>query len=170
MPGNAALQFRRRLRKNLAILSMPPRRYTEGDCSCRSMSENIERVPIGRLYKLHQREELHELIMLHDFYTRVYAVVMRIPPGKVTTYGAIARHIGAGRSARTVGYALNAAPLLDDIPCHRVVNRNGDLSGKVHFATPTLMRELLEAEGVTFKGERVVMAEHFWDPGPPVGE
>lgn len=108
--------------------------------------------------------------MTHDFFTRVYAVVLRIPPGRVTTYGAIARHIGAGRSARTVGYALNAAALQDDMPCHRVVNRNGELSGKVHFATPTLMRELLEAEGVAFVGERVVMGEHFWDPGPPALE
>ena len=108
--------------------------------------------------------------MSHDFYTRVYAVVMRIPPGKVTTYGAIARHIGAGRSARTVGYAMNAAAGEADIPCHRVVNRNGELTGKVHFATPTLMRELLEAEGVVFKGDRVLMERHLWDPGPPVLE
>lgn len=88
----------------------------------------------------------------------------------VTTYGAIARHIGAGRSARAVGYALNAAAGNDDMPCHRVVNRNGELSGKVHFATPTLMRELLEEEGVEFSGEAVVMEKHFWDPGPPTLE
>ncbi len=101
---------------------------------------------------------------MSDFFQRVYEVVMRIPVGRVTTYGAIARRIGAGRSARTVGYALNAVADDDRIPCHRVVNRNGELSGKTHFATPTRMRELLEAEGVRFKGEAVVMEEHYWDP------
>lgn len=100
-----------------------------------------------------------------DFFHRVYAVVMRIPFGKVTTYGAVARAIGAGRSARTVGYALNAVAGDDRIPCHRVVNRNGELSGKIHFETPTMMRELLEAEGVAFEGERVVMEKHLWEPG-----
>ena len=108
--------------------------------------------------------------MASDFFLRVYGVVVRIPYGRVTTYGAIARHIGAGRSARAVGYALNAVAGDDDIPCHRVVNRNGELSGKVHFATPTLMHDLLEAEGVTFDGDRVALEEHFWDPGPPVLE
>ena len=108
--------------------------------------------------------------MSTDFFLRVHSVVMRIPFGKVTTYGAIARHLGAGRSARTVGYALNAVAENQDIPCHRVVNRNGELSGKTHFATPTLMRELLEEEDVTFNEDRVVMERHFWDPGPPVLE
>ena len=101
---------------------------------------------------------------MNDFFHRVYEVVMQIPVGKVTTYGAIARRVGAGRSARTVGYALNAVANDHRIPCHRVVNRNGELSGKDHFATPTLMRELLEAEGVRFDGENVVMEEHFWNP------
>ncbi|MCB0712706.1 MAG: MGMT family protein [Ignavibacteriae bacterium] len=101
---------------------------------------------------------------MNDFFHRVYDVVMQIPVGKVTTYGAIAKRIGAGRSARTVGYALNAAANDERIPCHRVVNRNGELSGKVHFVPPSRMRELLEEEGVTFKGEAVVMEEHFWNP------
>lgn len=101
---------------------------------------------------------------MSDFYEKVYDVVMQIPTGKVTTYGAIARAVGAGRSARTVGYALNAVAGDDRYPCHRVVNRNGDLSGKMHFATPTLMRELLEAEGVTFDGDQVVMERHLWVP------
>lgn len=108
--------------------------------------------------------------MSNDFFHRVYAVVMRIPYGHVTTYGAIARHLGAGRSARAVGYALNSVADREEIPCHRVVNRNGELSGKMHFATPTLMRELLEAEGVTFEGERVALERHTWDPGPPTLE
>ena len=101
---------------------------------------------------------------MNDFFHRVYEVVMQIPFGKVTTYGAIARHLGAGRSARTVGFALNAVADDDRIPCHRVVNRNGELSGKMHFATPTRMQELLKAENVEFDGERVVMEKHYWEP------
>lgn len=99
-----------------------------------------------------------------DFYRRVYAVVARIPSGSVTTYGAIAACLGLKSSARMVGYALNGVAGDMEIPCHRVVNRNGELSGKHHFATPTLMRDLLESEGIGFEGETVVMREHFWDP------
>ena len=101
---------------------------------------------------------------MSDFYERVYDVVVRIPRGYVTTYGAVARALGAGRSARTVGYALNAVAGDDTIPCHRVVDRNGDLRGKTHFATPTLMRDLLEAEGIEFLGDQVNMKKHFWEP------
>ena len=105
-----------------------------------------------------------------DFYSRVYDVVEEIPAGRVTTYGAIAAFLGARSSSRLVGYALLA--VADDmaLPCHRVVNRVGELSGKHHFPTPGLMRELLESEGVEFNGERVVMSRHFWDPGNPDAE
>lgn len=99
-----------------------------------------------------------------DFYHRVYDVVRSIPVGKVTTYGAIARALGAGRSSRLVGWALNAVADDMSIPCHRVVNRLGELSGKMYFATPTLMRDLLESEGVTFDGDHVRMREHYWEP------
>jgi len=99
-----------------------------------------------------------------DFHNRVYAVVMAIPEGRVTTYGAIAEALGLRRSARMVGRALGALTGEPGIPCHRVVNSSGALSGAPRFATPTLMRELLEAEGVTFRGETVVMGRHFWDP------
>ena len=101
---------------------------------------------------------------MSDFFHRVYAVVAQIPVGSVTTYGAIAKAIGSSRSARTVGYALNAIAGDDRYPCHRVVNRNGELSGKNHFATPTLMRDLLEAEGVKFIGNQVDLPHHFWSP------
>ena len=99
-----------------------------------------------------------------DFYHRVYDVVRRIPVGRVTTYGAIAQHLGLRSSARLVGHALNAVGDDMEIPCHRVVNRNGELTGKRFFATPTLMRELLESEGVRFSGEGVIMEGQFWDP------
>jgi methylated-DNA-protein-cysteine methyltransferase-like protein len=103
--------------------------------------------------------------LMEDFYRRVYAVVSEIPIGKVSSYGAIAASLGARSSARLVGHALAAAAHDMSIPCHRVVNRNGELTGRMHFATPSLMRELLESEGVTFDGDAVVMEKHFWNPG-----
>ncbi len=101
-----------------------------------------------------------------DFFERVYDVVACIPKGKVTTYGAIARHLGTGGSARMVGWALNKT--LEGnrtmLPCHRVVNRNGELTGKSWFSGD-IMEQLLRAEGVAFdeKG-RVDMSAHFWEP------
>lgn len=101
-----------------------------------------------------------------DFFERVYEVVARIPEGKVTTYGAIARHLGTGGSARMVGWALNktvesAAPMP---PCHRVVNRNGELTGRTWFGGDT-MEQLLRSEGVVFDDRgRVDMSRHFWEP------
>ncbi|MEM6327884.1 MAG: MGMT family protein [Bacteroidota bacterium] len=103
-----------------------------------------------------------------DFYARVYAVVSRIPPGRVTTYGRIARYLGVPRASRAVGYALKAAAGLDplEVPCHRVVNREGRLTGRLHFSTPTAMEERLRAEEVAFEAEdRVDLEAHLWDPG-----
>ncbi len=101
-----------------------------------------------------------------DFFRRVHEVVLLIPYGKVTTYGHIATILGARSSARIVGYALNAVTLEErkNIPCHRVVNRNGELTGKMHFESPIAMRRALENEGVEFKGECVNMAKHLWIP------
>lgn len=100
-----------------------------------------------------------------DFYEKVFALVAQIPAGKVTTYGAIARALGAGRSARIVGMALNSlAGKNSDLPCHRVVNRSGELTGKNYFESPTLMRELLEAECVGFIGDAVDLEFYFWEP------
>lgn len=106
--------------------------------------------------------------MSSDFYDRVYTVVEAIPEGRVTTYGHIARHLGAAGSARLVGYALNRA-VGTNLPCHRVVNRRGALTGARHFETPTVMRERLESEGVTFdeRGE-VLLERHLWQPGESV--
>ena len=107
-----------------------------------------------------------------DFYDRVWALVREIPPGRVTTYGRIARALGAPRASRGVGWALKAVarsgggPLA--VPCHRVVNREGALTGRHHFETPTVMEERLRAEGVAFTPDgRVDLAAHVWDPGAP---
>lgn len=90
-----------------------------------------------------------------SFFDRVYAVVREIPMGRVTTYGAIARAIGAPRSARMVGYAMNASHFDESVPAHRVVNRLGMLSGKHHFEGTNLMQQLLESEGVAVKDNQV---------------
>ncbi len=99
-----------------------------------------------------------------DFFDRVYKIVAKIPKGKVTTYGAIAEVCGIRSSARTVGWALNGATQ-SGLPCHRVVNRLGALTGKVHFGDIHLMEELLRSEGVEFdeKGY-VIMKKYFWQP------
>src|SRR5262249_30509456 len=101
-----------------------------------------------------------------DFFSRVYEVVRKIPKGRATSYGAIANFLGTGLSARTVGWAMNSTPATAPrIPAHRVVNRNGLLSGKHHFATPTLMEELLQAEGIEVIDDQIQhFDEIFWDP------
>lgn len=100
-----------------------------------------------------------------DFFKNVYEVVRLIPKGKVTSYGAIANYLGAPRSSRMVGWAMNAAKNQPSIPAHRVVNRNGLLTGKVHFSPPTKMQELLEAEGIKVIEDKIEnFPFHFWDP------
>jgi methylated-DNA-protein-cysteine methyltransferase-like protein len=99
-----------------------------------------------------------------DFYNRVYDIVRTIPLGKVTTYGIIADFLAAKSSSRLVGWALNAVMDRVDIPCHRVVNRLGELSGKMHFDHPTQMKDRLLAEEVTFIGEAVDLSKHLWKP------
>lgn len=100
-----------------------------------------------------------------NFFERVYDVVRQIPYGKVTSYGAIAKALGAARSARMVGWAMNAAHGKDDVPAHRVVNRTGMLTGKHHFDGTNLMQQLLESEGVKVKNNQIVHFEKvFWQP------
>ena len=100
-----------------------------------------------------------------NFFQDVYDVVRLIPPGRVSTYGAIAKYLGAARSSRMVGWAMNASHSLPDVPAHRVVNRQGMLTGKQMFAHPMQMQDLLEAEGVRVVDDRVVHFEKlFWDP------
>jgi len=99
-----------------------------------------------------------------SFFERCYEVVLRIPYGKVTTYGAIAKYLGAIRSARTVGWAMNNSHDRD-IPAHRVVNRVGLLTGKHHFDGIYLMKQLLESEGHRFDGDRILNFKNvFWEP------
>ncbi|MFN5444577.1 MAG: MGMT family protein [Crocinitomicaceae bacterium] len=100
-----------------------------------------------------------------DFFQSVFQVVKLIPKGRVTSYGAIAAYLGAKKSSRTVGYAMNASHAIPGIPAHRVVNRNGMLTGKMHFDTPDRMQELLELEGIKVEKDVVVeFKELFWDP------
>jgi len=100
-----------------------------------------------------------------NFFQKVYKVAAQIPYGRVTSYGAIARYLGAARSARMVGWAMNNCHGMEDIPAHRVVNRNGLLSGKHHFSGTNLMQQLLENEGIQVVDDQIVDFEkHFWDP------
>ena len=100
-----------------------------------------------------------------NFFEKVYEVARKIPYGKVTSYGAIAKHLGAARSARMVGWAMNASSKDDTVPAHRVVNRVGLLSGKHHFQGTNLMQQLLESEGVEIIDNKIVNFESlFWNP------
>ncbi|MES2485993.1 MAG: MGMT family protein [Bacteroidota bacterium] len=100
-----------------------------------------------------------------NFFEKVYNVVRLVPYGRVTSYGAIAKYLGAARSARMVGWAMNAAHGLEDVPAHRVVNRVGLLTGKHHFEGTNLMQQLLESEGVKIKDYKVVNFDTLlWDP------
>ena len=100
-----------------------------------------------------------------NFFERVYAMVRQIPYGKVTSYGAIAKALGTARSARMVGWAMNASHHLEDVPAHRVVNRKGLLTGKLHFDGTNVMLQLLESEGIVVKNNQIVDFEaHFWEP------
>ncbi len=113
-----------------------------------------------------KRTLIDEAVQERDFFADVMDVVRQIPQGRVTSYGAIARCLGAARSSRLVGYCMNGSHAVrPKVPAHRVVNRIGMLTGKHHFATPERMQELLEAEGVKVRNDQVVeMARLFWDP------
>lgn len=100
-----------------------------------------------------------------NFFERVYTVARQIPYGRVTSYGAIAKVLGTARSARMVGWAMNACHNRDDVPAHRVVNRKGLLTGKHHFDGTNLMQQLLENEGIKVANNQIIDFEkHFWEP------
>lgn len=106
-----------------------------------------------------------------DFFTRVYQVAEQIPRGRVTSYGAIARYLGSARSARMVGWAMNKCCAWHNyIPAHRVVNRNGLLTGKCHFPGGETMKELLQNEGVEVEDNQIINFKGvFWDPSEELG-
>lgn len=101
-----------------------------------------------------------------DFFEMVFAVVKQIPHRRVTSYGAIAKYLGMARSARMVGWAMNASHSLPEpVPAHRVVNRSGLLTGKHHFGNENEMQRKLEAEGIKIENDQILEFEkHFWDP------
>ena len=102
----------------------------------------------------------------YNFFENVWDVVRQIPKGRVTTYGAIAAYLGAKSSARMVGWAMNSSFVVKPkVPAQRVINRNGMLSGKAHFSTPTLMEELLQKDGIKVENDTVLEFDKvFWDP------
>lgn len=101
------------------------------------------------------------------FYDKIYDVVRKIPHGRVTSYGLIARHLGSPQASRMVGYAMNNAHNQEDyVPAHRVVNRNGVLTGKHHFHGEHVMQDLLQSEGIMVENDKIIDFEtHLWDPG-----
>ncbi|MCF8345760.1 MAG: MGMT family protein [Bacteroidales bacterium] len=109
--------------------------------------------------------------MDESFFSRVWEVVRQVPSGRVTSYGAIARFLGAPQSARMVGWAMNQSHTCGQyVPAHRVVNRQGMLTGKHHFDGPNVMVELLSNEGVRVVNNQVVdFRSHFWDPRSELG-
>jgi len=104
---------------------------------------------------------------MSDFFNKVYEVAKLIPPGRITSYGAIAKYLGTTGSARMVGWAMNASRSHSEfVPAHRVVNRNGLITGKHHFDNPNAMKELLENEGIKLEGDQIVDFDlKFWNPG-----
>ena len=107
--------------------------------------------------------------MISSFYDDVYEVAKLVPEGRVTSYGAIARYLGTGSSARMVGWAMNQAHG-KNVPAHRVVNHIGLLTGKHHFGSPNRMKDLLESEGIQIANDKVVEFERlFWDPVKELG-
>lgn len=111
-------------------------------------------------------EKPRSTVKEYSFFEDVFEVARQVPKGRVTSYGAIAAYLGTRLSARMVGWAMNAAgSAKPKVPAQRVVNRNGMLSGKHHFSTPTAMEELLKKDGVKVKNDTVVDFEkRFWDP------
>jgi methylated-DNA-protein-cysteine methyltransferase-like protein len=101
----------------------------------------------------------------NNFFERVYKIARQIPYGKVTSYGAIAMFLGSKKSARMVGWAMNASKNDDTVPAHRVVNKQGLLSGKMHFQGKNLMQQLLESEGIEIVENKIQnLSDIFWDP------
>jgi methylated-DNA-protein-cysteine methyltransferase related protein len=130
------------------------------------MATKSAKSPVKKINKKAAEEKPRSAVKEYSFFQDVYEVVRQIPKGKVTSYGAIAAYLGTRLSARMVGWAMNAAHTTKPkVPAQRVVNRNGMLTGRHHFSTPTLMEELLKKDGVAVKNDTVVdFKSRFWDP------
>jgi methylated-DNA-protein-cysteine methyltransferase related protein len=131
------------------------------------MAKNkIKPANVARRPKAVKEEQPRSPQKQYSFFTDVYEVVRQVPKGRVTSYGAIAKYLGTKLSARMVGWAMNGAHAVKPkVPAQRVVNRNGMLTGKHHFGTPTAMEELLKKDGVAVKKDVIVnFKEIFWDP------
>ena len=130
------------------------------------MAKQSTKSPVKKTSKKTAEEKPRSTVKEYSFFQDVYEVVRQIPKGRVTSYGAIAAYLGTKLSARMVGWAMNAAGAVKPkVPVQRVVNRNGMLSGKHHFGTPTLMEELLKKDGVPVKNDTVAdFKNRFWDP------
>ena len=103
--------------------------------------------------------------MKSQFFQDVYEVVKLIPKGRVTSYGAIARYLGTTKSARVVGWAMNNSHILNNVPAHRVVNRDGLLTGKNHFPYPNAMKNLFKSEGIKIQKDKIInFNAYYWDP------
>ena len=135
------------------------------------MAKKLIKSPVKKNAKKVVEEQPRSAVKEYSFFQDVYEVVRQIPKGKVTSYGAVAAYLGTKLSARMVGWAMNAAGTAKPkVPAQRVVNRNGMLTGKHHFATPTLMEELLKKDGVTVKNDTVAdFKQCFWDPITELG-
>ena len=130
------------------------------------MAKKPTKSPVKKIKKKAAEEQPRSVVKEYSFFQDVYEVVRQIPKGKVTSYGAVAAYLGTKLSARMVGWAMNAAGTAKPkVPAQRVVNRNGMLTGRHHFTTPTLMEELLKKDGVAVKNDTVVdFNKRFWDP------
>ncbi len=138
----------------------------KNNCTFSVMKKNAAIVSKYKTKKTVGKEKPKSTVKEYSFFADVYDVVRQIPKGRVTSYGAIATYLGTKLSARMVGWAMNAAHgVKPKVPAQRVVNRNGMLTGKHHFATPTLMEELLKKDGVAVKEDTVADFENrFWNP------
>jgi len=126
---------------------------------------------VAKSKKIKEKIPVKDKSKEYSFFQDVWSVARQIPKGRVTSYGAIANYLGTKLSARMVGWAMNGASLAKPkVPAQRVVNRNGMLSGKMHFETATRMQELLEKEGIRVENDKVTdFQKLFWDPLKELG-
>lgn len=133
--------------------------------------KTTKKVPEKSVKKASAKPPIKDNLNKHSFFENVWDVARQIPKGRVTSYGAIAKFLGTGMSARMVGWAMNGIDHAGfAVPAHRVVNRNGMLTGKVHFNPPERMQQQLEKEKIKVENDTIVdFDKHFWDPAVELG-